>query len=627
MTASSLYNMVDSIFIGLGVGPMAISGLALTFPLMNLAAAFGSLVGVGAATLISMRLGQKDYASAQYILGNVVVLNFIIGLGFGLVTLLFLDPILYFFGASEATIGYARDYMSIILMGNVVTHMYLGLNSVLRSAGHPRKSMYATINTVVINTILDPLFIYGFGWGIRGAAIATVLAQVISLVWQFRLLSDSSELLHFHRGIYRPRKRIVKEILAIGMSPFLMNVTACFIVILINKGLKEHGGDLMIGAYGIVNRLAFFFVMIVMGLNQGMQPIAGYNFGARQYDRLMHVLKLTVIGATCVTSLGFLLGELLPPSLHQQLVDEIELLDGAAEEFDLDKVLRGELSPVFFGSALTNFGVEPFLENFLRLTSAPLARVDSLTGEPVDPCRDEFSAFIFKIQANMNKAHRDRIAFMRICSGKFERGMEAYHVQEGKNIKLATGTQLMAQDRAIVDEAYAGDIIGLFDPGIFSIGDTLCTGKKKVQFAGIPTFSPEHFARIEQKDTMKRKQFVKGMEQIAQEGAIQIFREVGGGMEEVVVGVVGVLQLEVLEYRLNTEYNVEIRMQQLPFEQLRWVQNDPDTYNLRDLDLTSDTKAVEDMKGNRLLLFTSDWAVRWAETHNESLQLSEFGNI
>ena len=245
----------------------------------------------------------------------------------------------------------------------------------------------------------------------------------------------------------------------------------------------------------------------------------------------------------------------------------------------------------------------------------------------VDPMQPAFSAFVFKIQANMNKAHRDRIAFMRICSGKFERGMEAYHVQEGKNIKLATGTQLMAQDRAIVDEAYAGDIIGLFDPGIFSIGDTLCTGKKKVEFAGIPTFSPEHFARIEQKDTMKRKQFVKGMEQIAQEGAIQIFREVGGGMEEVVVGVVGVLQLEVLEYRLNTEYNVEIRMQQLPFEQLRWIQNDPDTYVLRDLDLTSDTKAVEDMKGNRLLLFTSDWAIRWAETHNETLKLSEFGNI
>ena len=321
------------------------------------------------------------------------------------------------------------------------------------------------------------------------------------------------------------------------------------------------------------------------------------------------------------------LDDLIGAANHEKLAEDIELLDGAAEEFDLDAVQHGELSPVFFGSALTNFGVEPFLENFLRLTPTPLARVDSLTGEPVDPCRDEFSAFIFKIQANMNKAHRDRIAFMRICSGKFERGMEAYHVQEGKNIKLATGTQLMAQDRAIVDEAYAGDIIGLFDPGIFSIGDTLCTGKKKVQFAGIPTFSPEHFARIEQKDTMKRKQFVKGMEQIAQEGAIQIFREVGGGMEEVVVGVVGVLQLEVLEYRLNTEYNVEIRMQQLPFEQLRWVKNDPDTYNLRDLDLTSDTKAVEDMKGNRLLLFTSDWAVRWAETHNDTLELSEFGNI
>ena len=316
--------------------------------------------------------------------------------------------------------------------------------------------------------------------------------------------------------------------------------------------------------------------------------------------------------------------DLIGQSRRDTLADEVELL-GAGRDFDLDAVRCGKLSPVFFGSALTNFGVEPFLNAFLKMTTPPLPRVSD-SGE-VDVYSPDFSAFVFKIQANMNKAHRDRLAFMRICSGKFERGMEAYHVQEGKNIKLATGTQLMAQDRAIVDEAYAGDIIGLFDPGIFSIGDTLCTGKKKVEFAGIPTFSPEHFARIEQKDTMKRKQFVKGMEQIAQEGAIQIFREVGGGMEEVVVGVVGVLQLEVLEYRLNTEYNVEIRMQQLPFEQLRWIQNDPDTYVLRDLDLTSDTKAVEDMKGNRLLLFTSDWAIRWAETHNETLKLSEFGNI
>ena len=326
MTASSLYNMVDSIFIGHGVGPLAISGLAITFPLMNLAAAFGSLVGVGAATLISMRLGQRDYATAQHVLGNVVVLNLIIGVAFGAAALVFLDPILYFFGASDATIGYARDYMTIILLGNVVTHMYLGLNAVLRASGHPRKSMYATINTVLINTVLDPLFIYGFGWGIRGAAVATVAAQVISLAWQFRILSDRRELLHFRRGIYRLQGKIVRNVLAIGMSPFLMNLAACFIVILINKGLKQYGGDLMIGAYGIVNRLAFFFVMIVMGLNQGMQPIAGYNFGARQYDRVLRVLKLTSIGATCVTTVGFLIGELVPHTAVSAFTNDPELI-------------------------------------------------------------------------------------------------------------------------------------------------------------------------------------------------------------------------------------------------------------------------------------------------------------
>lgn len=331
MTASSLYNMVDSIFIGHGVGPLAISGLALTFPLMNLAAAFGSLVGVGAATLISMRLGQRDYETAQHVLGNVVVLNLIIGLSFGAAALIFLDPILYFFGASNATIGYAREYMSIILWGNVVTHMYLGLNAVLRASGHPRKSMYATINTVVINTILDPLFIYGFGWGIRGAAIATVLAQIISLVWQFRILSDERELLHFRRGIYRLKQKIVRNIIAIGMSPFLMNLAACFIVILINKGLKQYGGDLAIGAFGIVNRLAFFFVMIVMGINQGMQPIAGYNFGARQFDRVLRVLKLTVIGATAVTSCGFIIGEFLPRVAVSLFTSDAELIRISAE--------------------------------------------------------------------------------------------------------------------------------------------------------------------------------------------------------------------------------------------------------------------------------------------------------
>ena len=321
------------------------------------------------------------------------------------------------------------------------------------------------------------------------------------------------------------------------------------------------------------------------------------------------------------------LDELLTPYLHQQLVDEIELLDGAAEEFDLDRVLRGELSPVFFGSALTNFGVEPFLENFLRLTSAPLARVDSLTGEAVDPCRDEFSAFIFKIQANMNKAHRDRIAFMRICSGKFERGMDAFHVQGNRKLKLATGTSMMADDRAIVDEAYAGDIVGLFDPGIFSIGDTVCSGKRHVQYPQIPTFAPEMFARITQVDTLKRKQFVKGMEELAQEGAIQIFRELGAGMESVIVGVVGVLQFEVLERRLKAEYRVEVRRQPLPYTDIRWIQNDPDTIDIPGLSLTRDTLRVEDMRGGKLLLFTSPWNVDWATDHNPDLILSEFGNV
>ena len=312
MTASSLYNMVDSIFIGHGVGTMAISGLALTFPLMNLAAAFGSLVGVGASTLISVKLGQRDYDTAQRVLGNVFVLNMVLGVAFTIIVMLFLDPILYFFGGSDQTVGYARDYMQIILLGNAVTHLYLGLNAVLRSSGHPQKAMYATIATVVINTILDPVFIYGFGWGIRGAAVATIVAQVISLAWQFKLFSNKDELLHFHRGIFRLKRKIVFDSLAIGMSPFLMNLAACFIVIIINQGLKKYGGDLAIGAFGIVNRLVFIVVMIVMGLNQGMQPIAGYNFGAQQYHRVNQVLKLTIYGATAVTTTGFLVGELMP---------------------------------------------------------------------------------------------------------------------------------------------------------------------------------------------------------------------------------------------------------------------------------------------------------------------------
>ena len=310
---------------------------------------------------------------------------------------------------------------------------------------------------------------------------------------------------------------------------------------------------------------------------------------------------------------------ILGESLCQTLRDDVELLDGAGYEFDLEKVRHGKLSPVFFGSALTNFGVEPFLESFLRMTTSPLPRQTS--EGVVDPFSKDFSAFVFKIQANMNKAHRDRIAFMRICSGKFEKGMEVTHVQGGRKIKLSQPQQMMAQSREIIDEAYAGDIIGVFDPGIFSIGDTICTGKK-VQFEGIPTFAPEFFCRVQQKDTMKRKQFVKGTTQIAQEGAIQIFQEIASGMEEVIVGVVGTLQFDVFKYRMENEYNVEIRMETLPYSLIRWIDT-PDV-DLKKLNLTSDTKKVQDIRGRYLLLFSNEWSIRWALEHNEGLELSEF---
>ena len=309
-------------------------------------------------------------------------------------------------------------------------------------------------------------------------------------------------------------------------------------------------------------------------------------------------------------------------NLKEKLLEEIELLDGASAEFDLEQVQAGELTPVFFGSALTNFGVEPFLKKFLQMTPPPTARTADIG--VIDPFDPHFSAFVFKIQANMNKAHRDRVAFMRICSGKFERGQDVLHVQSGKKMVLAAPQQLMAQDRSIVDEAYAGDIIGIFDPGVFSIGDTVCDPKHKCVFSGIPTFAPELFAVVRQKDTLKRKQFVKGVEQIAQEGAIQIFREPNAGMESVIVGVVGVLQFEVLEYRLKNEYNVEIIRENLPYEHVRWVENDEDDFDIKKLQLTSDTKIVEDLKGNSLLLFTSPWNITYATDHNENLRLADF---
>ncbi len=331
MTASSIYNMVDSIFIGQGVGALAISGLALTFPLMNLGAAFGSLVGVGASTTISVLLGQKNYDIAQKVLGNVVVLNLLIGIAYMFTVLFFLDDILYFFGASENTIGYARDYMQIILYGNCITHMYFGLNAVLRASGFPKFSMNATILTVVLNTVLDPLFIYVFDWGIRGAAIATILSQLVSLCWQLYKFSDKNNVIHFKSGIYKLNKRIVKDIVSIGMAPFLMNAASCLIVILINKGLKDYGGDLSIGAYGIVNRIVFIFIMIVMGLNQGMQPIAGYNFGAKNYHRLISVLKLTLVCATCITTTGFIIGEFFPRLIVKIFTTDQELIDKAVK--------------------------------------------------------------------------------------------------------------------------------------------------------------------------------------------------------------------------------------------------------------------------------------------------------
>ena len=304
-----------------------------------------------------------------------------------------------------------------------------------------------------------------------------------------------------------------------------------------------------------------------------------------------------------------------------KLYDEIELLDGASAEFDLETVRGGELTPVFFGSALTNFGVEVFLKYFLEMTTTPLAR--KADAGLIDPVESEFSAFVFKIQANMNKAHRDRIAFMRICSGKFDASMEVRHVQGDKVMRLSQPQQLMADERKILSEAYAGDIIGVFDPGIFSIGDTLCMPKEKFRYEGIPTFAPEHFARVRQLDTMKRKQFIKGVTQIAQEGAIQIFQEFNTGMEEIIVGVVGVLQFDVLKYRLENEYNVEIRLEPLPYEHIRWIEN-------KDLDIgkitgTSDMKKIQDLKGNPLLLFVNAWSVGMTVERNEGLVLSEFG--
>ena len=339
MTASSLYNMVDSIFIGQGCGPMAISGLALTFPLMNLSAAFGTLVGVGGATLISVLLGQKNYPVAKKVLSNVFILNVLVGILFSAVSLAFLGPILRFFGASDATLPYARSYMIPILLGNIVTHLYFGLNAIVRVSGHPQKAMYATILTVTLNTILDPLFIFVFKLSIQGAAIATIVSQFVSFLWVMRIICDKKEFLHLSRETFGLDWAIARRSLSIGLAPFLMNVASCFVVIFINNQFKRYGGDLAIGAYGIVNRLVFLFLMIVMGFNQGMQPIAGYNYGAKQYDRVLEVLRLTIRCACIVTMACFIVGMALPRAAVSLFTHDEELIGLAARGFRITVLL------------------------------------------------------------------------------------------------------------------------------------------------------------------------------------------------------------------------------------------------------------------------------------------------
>ncbi len=335
MTAMSLYNIVDSIFIGHGVGALAISGLAITFPLANIAAAFGSLIGVGASALLSVKLGQKDYKTTQKILGNLVVMNVIMGILLSVVAIIYLDDILYFFGASENTIQYARDYMFIILLGNIPLHMYLGLNAIMRSSGHPKRAMQATMLSVVVNTILDALFIFVFKWGIQGAAIATVIGQIVALIWQWRILSNPNELIHFKKGTYRLDWKLVEEMVMIGLSPFLMNLSSSVVIIFINKALMKHGGDLAVGAYGIINRLIFLAIMVMIGICQGMQPIVGYNYGAQKYKRVEKALKLAIYAATAVEVVLFISGQTIPNTMVSIFTSDPQLISISARAMKL----------------------------------------------------------------------------------------------------------------------------------------------------------------------------------------------------------------------------------------------------------------------------------------------------
>ena len=339
MTASSLYNIIDRAFIGQVVGPEAIAGLGITFPLMNLSGAFGAAVGVGASTCISVRLGQKDYEAAEHLLGNTVTLNLIVGLLFMAVCFLFLDPLLLFFGASNVTLPYAREFMEVILAGNIITHMYFGMNAVLRAAGKPRQAMYAVLFTVGMNIALIIAFVWWFRWGIRGAALATVTSQSMALCWQLWIFSNKKELLHLKRGIYRLKADLVKNIISIGVSPFLMNATACVVVIFMNNQFVRYGGDMAVGAYSIANSIAMVFFMFVIGVNQGMQPIAGYNYGAQNYDRMMRVLWLAIAVATCILLVGWALSMLFPRQLARIFTTDKTLIEMAARGIKLNMLV------------------------------------------------------------------------------------------------------------------------------------------------------------------------------------------------------------------------------------------------------------------------------------------------
>ena len=352
MTASSLYNIIDRAFIGQVVGPEAIAGLGITFPFMNLSAAFGAAVGVGASTCISVKLGQKDYKTAENLLGNTVTLNLIVGFLFMVVCLLFLNPILRFFGASDATLPYAREFMIVILLGNMITHMYFGMNAVLRAAGKPRHAMYATLFTVGMNILLVIAFVWWFRWGIRGAALATVTSQSLALCWQMWIFSDQRELLHLKRGIYKLKANLVRNIIAIGISPFLMNVTSCVIVIFMNNQFVRYGGDMAVGAYSIANSMAMVFFMFVMGMNQGMQPIVGYNYGAEKFDRMMRCLWLTIAVATSILLVGWALAMLFPLQIARIFTTDETLLQLSARGIRLDMLVF----PIIASQAvITNF--------------------------------------------------------------------------------------------------------------------------------------------------------------------------------------------------------------------------------------------------------------------------------